>query len=67
MACICNDFYSRIKDMDGTQEDWAEISKIAEEYRSRCNNSRFAKDMMLAIMDELERTWEGSHKKKGAD
>ncbi|MCI5996122.1 MAG: hypothetical protein MRZ45_09315 [Blautia sp.] len=62
---ICDVFYMRIKDLDGSEEAWGEISRIAEEYRIKYDNSRFAKDLMLAVTGELERTWEGQNKNGG--
>ena len=56
---ICDEFYMRIKDMDGSEEAWGKISEIAKEYREKYEESRFAKDLMNAVMGEMERNWEG--------
>lgn len=56
---VCDEFYARIKDMDGTEAAWEKVSQIAEEYRIKHNDSRFAKDLILAVVGEVERNWEG--------
>lgn len=55
---ICNNFFTEIKDLDNSEESWAEIMSSASRHMEKHDDSQLAKDLILALENEFERQGE---------